>query len=269
MASRGSFTGSEFSEDELEVNVRAGAEHGADGSHSEGEEGPGRKRCRPARSKARRMAANVRERKRILDYNQAFNALRVALHHDLSGKRLSKIATLQRAISRISALSVFLRNNPPATSSNACGHRECHGQAGGSRSEAAQAAPVHQEHQGYAAWRQPLGRQTQRPLAEQQVYADSLRHAGPVCPPSPHYSCYSPEDQLYPAGGTCGSPTSDTASPPRYGRLMEGLGYQPGFWGSCSQGHMDGYWESPQTLPFSWHMSYLQDPGPQHCYPML
>ncbi|XP_012581551.1 PREDICTED: class A basic helix-loop-helix protein 9 [Condylura cristata] len=54
----------------------------------------GRKRARPVRSKARRIAANVRERKRILDYNEAFNALRRALRHDLGGKRLSKIATL-------------------------------------------------------------------------------------------------------------------------------------------------------------------------------
>ncbi|XP_053363990.1 class A basic helix-loop-helix protein 9-like [Clarias gariepinus] len=70
-----------------------------------------KKRRRPARSKARRVAANVRERKRILDYNQAFNALRLVLNHDLSGKRLSKIATLRRAIHRISALSELLQSN--------------------------------------------------------------------------------------------------------------------------------------------------------------
>ncbi|XP_014645300.1 PREDICTED: class A basic helix-loop-helix protein 9 [Ceratotherium simum simum] len=69
----------------------------------------GRKRARPVRSKARRMAANVRERKRILDYNEAFNALRRALRHDLGGKRLSKIATLRRAIHRITALSLLAR----------------------------------------------------------------------------------------------------------------------------------------------------------------
>ncbi|GAA6087047.1 class A basic helix-loop-helix protein 9-like [Tachysurus ichikawai] len=71
----------------------------------------GKKRKRPARSKARRVAANVRERKRILDYNQAFNALRMVLNHDLSSKRLSKIATLRRAIHRISALSGLLHSN--------------------------------------------------------------------------------------------------------------------------------------------------------------
>uniref|UniRef100_A0A8B9CGY5 Basic helix-loop-helix family member a9 n=1 Tax=Anser brachyrhynchus TaxID=132585 RepID=A0A8B9CGY5_9AVES len=80
---------------------------------------------RPARSKARRMAANVRERKRILDYNQAFNALRLALKHDLSGKRLSKIATLRRAISRITALSLSLHG---AARCWPCAHSECRGQ---------------------------------------------------------------------------------------------------------------------------------------------
>ncbi|XP_007520533.2 class A basic helix-loop-helix protein 9 [Erinaceus europaeus] len=86
-----------------------------------------RKRARPVRSKARRMAANVRERKRILDYNEAFNALRRALRHDLGGKRLSKIATLRRAIHRIAALSLVLRASPAPRWP--CGHLECHRQA--------------------------------------------------------------------------------------------------------------------------------------------
>ncbi|NWT28662.1 BHA09 protein, partial [Cardinalis cardinalis] len=86
-----------------------------------------RKRSRPVRSKARRMAANVRERKRILDYNQAFNALRLALKHDLGGKRLSKIATLRRAINRIAALSLSLRG---AGCCWPCAHSECRARAG-------------------------------------------------------------------------------------------------------------------------------------------
>ncbi|TSK49644.1 Class A basic helix-loop-helix protein 9 [Bagarius yarrelli] len=86
-----------------------------------------KKRKRPFRSKARRVAANVRERKRILDYNQAFNALRVVLNHDLSGKRLSKIATLRRAIHRISALSSILHLNSREKESvpPLCVHPEC------------------------------------------------------------------------------------------------------------------------------------------------
>ncbi|XP_016057374.1 PREDICTED: class A basic helix-loop-helix protein 9 [Miniopterus natalensis] len=88
-------------------------ENGAPRTLGEADEAPSsRKRARPARSKARRVAANVRERKRILDYNEAFNALRRALRHDLGGKRLSKIATLRRAIHRITALSLASRSTP-------------------------------------------------------------------------------------------------------------------------------------------------------------
>lgn len=109
-------------------------ENGAPRGLGEVEETAGRKRARPVRSKARRMAANVRERKRILDYNEAFNALRRALRHDLGGKRLSKIATLRRAIHRITALSLVLRASPAPRWP--CAHLECHGQAarsGGAR----------------------------------------------------------------------------------------------------------------------------------------
>lgn len=122
MSLSGTSTESEFSEDEQE-----GCVSGLEVSDSPSEDplnklstasesdimevSVAKKRRRPARSKARRVAANVRERKRILDYNQAFNALRVVLNHDLSGKRLSKIATLRRAIHRISELSALLHSN--------------------------------------------------------------------------------------------------------------------------------------------------------------
>uniref|UniRef100_A0A8D2N3T8 BHLH domain-containing protein n=1 Tax=Zonotrichia albicollis TaxID=44394 RepID=A0A8D2N3T8_ZONAL len=100
---------------------------GADASPGDTDGMKVRKRSRPVRSKARRMAANVRERKRILDYNQAFNALRLALKHDLGGKRLSKIATLRRAINRIAALSLSLRG---AGCCWPCAHPECRARAG-------------------------------------------------------------------------------------------------------------------------------------------
>lgn len=103
-------------------------ENGAPRGLGEAEEVPSsKKRARPVRSKARRVAANVRERKRILDYNEAFNALRRALRHDLGGKRLSKIATLRRAIHRITALSLVLRASPAPRWP--CGHQECRRQA--------------------------------------------------------------------------------------------------------------------------------------------
>ncbi|XP_027014479.1 class A basic helix-loop-helix protein 9 [Tachysurus fulvidraco] len=278
MTSRSSFAGSEYSEEELELSLEAQVhddtiDSDQKGSYtdsaspsstiSEAEEGRLKKRSRPVRSKARRMAANVRERKRILDYNQAFNALRVALHHDLSGKRLSKIATLQRAINRISALSVFLSNNPPSRASKACNHQECHGQFG-------HLSPTHTEPQGYMSWEQPLAHQIQmhRRPSEQQTYMDHWRHVGSTCPLSPRYSCYSPEVQLYANGGSCGSPASGNASPSRYSTcLSDGLGYQAGVWGSCSQTYVDG--QCAATRPFSWHMSYLQEAGPQQCYPTL
>ncbi|KAM6164515.1 class A basic helix-loop-helix protein 9 [Rhynchocyon petersi] len=121
--------GVEGSAEDVEVGRGLGVlrENGAPRGQGEAEEAAGRKRARPVRSKARRMAANVRERKRILDYNEAFNALRRALRHDLGGKRLSKIATLRRAIHRIAALSLVLRASPAPCWP--CGHLECHGQA--------------------------------------------------------------------------------------------------------------------------------------------
>lgn len=82
-------------------------ENGAPRGLGEAEEvANSRKRARPVRSKARRMAANVRERKRILDYNEAFNALRRALRHDLGGKRLSKIDHLVWALGGTQLLPV-------------------------------------------------------------------------------------------------------------------------------------------------------------------
>ncbi|KAI8507589.1 helix loop helix domain [Branchiostoma belcheri] len=76
---------------------------------------------RIVRSKAKRVAANVRERRRISEYNKAFNQLRVSLNHPLSGKRLSKIATLRRAINRIKALRDSLDSAPPAVEEDSDG----------------------------------------------------------------------------------------------------------------------------------------------------
>ncbi|XP_030818834.1 class A basic helix-loop-helix protein 9 [Camarhynchus parvulus] len=136
-----------------------------------------RKRSRPVRSKARRMAANVRERKRILDYNQAFNALRLALKHDLGGKRLSKIATLRRAINRIAALSLSLRG---AGCCWPCAHSECRARAG---------LPA-----------QEPGLRGSRP----QLPWEPLS-AGTRCPPSPLSAAFSPQRQLHHYESSCGS----------------------------------------------------------------
>ncbi|XP_071754493.2 class A basic helix-loop-helix protein 9 [Centroberyx gerrardi] len=287
-----SVAGSEFSEEELELGVLGqGEDEGSDRSpkvpfqDSEGsasspgepEEGQTKKRSRPVRSKARRVAANVRERKRIMDYNQAFNALRVALNHDLSGKRLSKIATLQRAINRISALSVFLNSNPP---SKPCAHRECNRSAVGpaamgvSRLEQTRVAVPRLEPQSYVPWHTTISHQMQpqqgphihRLPAEPHVYMDNI---GSSCPPSPHYPCYPTEGPLYASHGHCGSPPDHPPSPLRYPQVGEGLGYQPGVWASCTQGYMDTFVEPSPALGLPWQVSYLQEPGAQHSLSLL
>ncbi|KAJ7990641.1 hypothetical protein DPEC_G00302500 [Dallia pectoralis] len=146
MSSHASLTESEFSEDELEGSVlgldQEEENSGSDVSEDDCKKSPlhgnevpdgscqdTKRRGRPIRSKARRVAANVRERKRILDYNQSFNALRKALKHDLNGKRLSKIATLKRAINRISSLTIFLRSHPDSSAlprgQPMCTHAQC------------------------------------------------------------------------------------------------------------------------------------------------
>ncbi|XP_078278928.1 uncharacterized protein LOC144606547 [Rhinoraja longicauda] len=114
MPRTGGYAGADEASDEgEEPGERRGRGRGSAVEAGPGQrpESRGKKRSRPVRSKARRVAANVRERKRIVDYNQAFNALRLSLRHDLNGKRLSKIATLRRAISKIASLSTLLRSD--------------------------------------------------------------------------------------------------------------------------------------------------------------
>uniref|UniRef100_A0A674AKU0 Basic helix-loop-helix family, member a9 n=1 Tax=Salmo trutta TaxID=8032 RepID=A0A674AKU0_SALTR len=255
----------EFSEEELELSMLGqgeddeasdgspkgplqGSEVSASSPPSDDTEGDqSKKRSRPVRSKARRVAANVRERKRILDYNQAFNALRVALNHDLSGKRLSKISTLQRAINRISALSVFLSSNPP---SKPCSHRECQWPAGRTLAVGTPQQGTHPH--------------PHRLPTETHLYIDSL---GSSCPPSPHYPCYPAKGQLYPSRGHCGTgnPLEQPPSPIRYTQVGEGLGYQTRGWASCAQGYIDAFMESSPALGLPWQVSHIQETaGPQH-----
>lgn len=281
-----SVAGSEFSEEELELGVLGqGEEEGSPkasfqdsesstSSPSDPEESQSKKRNRPVRSKARRMAANVRERKRIMDYNQAFNALRVALNHDLSGKRLSKIATLQRAINRISALSVFLSSNPP---SKPCTHRECNRASTGpaamgtSRLEQTRVPVPRLEQQSYIPWHTSISHQMQPQQAhhmhrlptEPHVYMENTMSS---CPPSPHYPCYSTEGQLYATHGHCSSPPNHPPSPLPYPQVGEGLGYQPGLWASCTQGYMDTFVEPSHSLGLPWQVSYKHEP--EHSLPL-
>lgn len=252
-----SVEGSELSEEELgaaEQREGEGPAEAAFQARNNAEEGNSLKRHRPARSKARRMAANIRERKRILDYNQAFNTLRIALNHDLSGKRLSKIATLQRAINRISALSVFLNANPARS---ACTHGECNRSSvqsavamGTSNLEQLSIAIPHLEHQSYLPWHasasQPVqsqGPPVWRLASEPHVYMS----AGVTA------CSYPSEEHLYRSQGACSAP-SDFPPSHLYPQLGEGLGYQPGMWLPCSQKHTDNFVEPSLALGPPWPM---------------
>ncbi|XP_062478382.1 class A basic helix-loop-helix protein 9 [Pezoporus occidentalis] len=191
-----------------------------------------RKRSRPVRSKARRMAANVRERKRILDYNQAFNALRLALKHDLGGKRLSKIATLRRAINRITALSLSLHG------AGCCWHSECRSRAG-----------VLVQEPGV------------KPSHPQLPWEPGSTAALQRCPPSPLYTAFSPERQLH----HYESLKEDRSVPiPAY--CSSGT-HHPGLRGACQQRYT-GSLQDPLSGAIPWQLGYCQSWGHQQCLPI-
>ncbi|XP_018416531.1 PREDICTED: class A basic helix-loop-helix protein 9 [Nanorana parkeri] len=218
-------------------------------SESEVDEAKPKKRTRPVRSKARRIAANVRERKRILDYNQAFNALRQALKHDLSGKRLSKIATLKRAINRISSLSMFLHSSPPQKRS--CSHTECHLQYSGQRqSEIKDSSP-----QAYM-----VPPQTHQTVSANPNYGEI---AQPQQCPSPYYTRLSPEAPYL--QGSYGSSTEDNSMPgfPYYTHGSYSIGVR----GSYFQNHMDTLTE-PAPGSFTCQLGCFQGSAYQHSLSM-
>ncbi|XP_026717693.1 class A basic helix-loop-helix protein 9 [Athene cunicularia] len=196
-----------------------------------------RKRSRPVRSKARRMAANVRERKRILDYNQAFNALRLALKHDLGGKRLSKIATLRRAINRITALSLSLHG---AGCCWPCAHSECRSRAG---------VPA-----------QDPGMKASRPQPRWEP--GSSGGAGlQRCPPSPLSAGFFPERQLH----RYESPREDRSGPsPAY--CSSGTPH-PGLRGAWQQRYT-GSLQDPLAGAVPWQLGYCQSWGHHQCLPI-
>lgn len=186
-----------------------------------------RKRSRPARSKARRMAANVRERKRILDYNQAFNALRLALKHDLGGKRLSKIATLRRAINRITALSLSLRG---AGCCWPCAHSECRARAG---------VPA-----------QEPGLKGGRPqLPWEPIPAGTRR------PPSPPCAAFSPQRQLH------------RYESPRENRAAPGPACGSGGIPAPRLQRAPGSLREPPAGAVPWQLGHCQGWGHQQCLP--
>ncbi|MBN3299786.1 BHA09 protein, partial [Amia calva] len=199
----------------------------------------------------------------------------MALKHDLNGKRLSKIATLRRAINRISSLSVFLRSNPTAPAAAAaprhpCAHPECHGPLEDSRMEMGKEEGYQMPPETHLHPQPPAHHQHALPHTHpsEQLYADPPGHLVPSCSPSPHYHRYSPESQLYlPHHGHYNSPREEIRSPPYYGN-GGGAGYQFGVRTTCHQNHMDNLAECSSPLPFSWQLSYLQGTGYQQSLSM-
>ncbi|KAJ1186062.1 hypothetical protein NDU88_002847 [Pleurodeles waltl] len=254
-----SVTESDYSEDDLEgddARVGPGPEllrmdskdSEASPSTSDPEEAKVKKRARPVRSKARRVAANVRERKRILDYNQAFNALRMTLKHDLSGKRLSKIATLRRAINRISTLSMFLRSSPAPKWS--CNHTECHLRHEGALTQEAR-------HSASQPFHVPSDSRLPPSAAN---YAD-ITHFQQS--PSPLYSRFSPENPFFHSHH--GSPREEhlMPSPPYY----PNANYHDAVRSTCHQNHTDNFMESSPGH-FQWQFGFLPGAGYQHSLPI-
>uniref|UniRef100_A0A8C8VLL2 Basic helix-loop-helix family member a9 n=1 Tax=Pelusios castaneus TaxID=367368 RepID=A0A8C8VLL2_9SAUR len=201
-----------------------------------------RKRNRPVRSKARRVAANVRERKRILDYNRAFNALRLALKHDLNGKRLSKIATLRRAINRIASLSTSLHTSPARRWP--CAHTECRIWYDGPQEEAS------------ITGGQP--QLIQLPFQHSYPETSNFQH----CPPSPAYPRYSAEPLLLPHYG---SPKKDhfISSPAYYCSGNSPLGVRA----LCQHKH-PGRIRDSLPGPVSWQLGCIQGSSYQQSLPM-
>ncbi|XP_051966576.1 class A basic helix-loop-helix protein 9-like [Xyrauchen texanus] len=220
-----------------------------------------KRRNRPVRSKARRDAANIRERKRISDYNQAFNALRTVLKHDLSGKRLSKIATLKRAFHHISALSLYLRTHstmepdaPP------CTHTECHRQ------------PEENDllHKKSRTSMKPVENYLHHHSELQGTYAHTVSPDIPgilyqeiSSSPSPHYSQCTTNSELHMNHGHY-SHQWDEQNTEYY---SVGPGCQHGMRVSCHQNHIDNCADST-TVPLSWQLGYLQCQGYQHSLSM-
>lgn len=258
-------TESEVSEDELEdcpldQDEDCGKNH--PGKHRSESSGPSdaedskavKRHTRPKRSKARRAAANIRERKRILDYNQAFNALRTVLKHDLSGKRLSKISTLRRAIHRISTLSSYLQTHS-STEPHApqCTHTECF-RLPEESSSLPRKTGTFQEPMGNYIPHQP--ELTGSPEIPGIVYQDISNLA-----PSPRYGHCATNSQEHLSHGHFVHQWDDQSSGGYYTGLQEGTRV------SCHQNHMDTYADSVNPS-LSWQLGYLQCHGYQQSLSM-
>ncbi|XP_050315823.1 protein Fer3-like isoform X2 [Anthonomus grandis grandis] len=88
------------------VSNRIGRNGGSNGSHSS------KKPRRRVATLAQRRAANIRERRRMFNLNEAFDKLRRKVPTFAYEKRLSRIETLRLAITYISFMTELLHGHP-------------------------------------------------------------------------------------------------------------------------------------------------------------
>ncbi|XP_052471824.1 class A basic helix-loop-helix protein 9-like [Carassius gibelio] len=211
------------------------------------------KRCpRPKWSKARRVAANIRERKRILDYNQAFNTLRTVLNHDLSRKRLSKIATLRRAIHHISTLSLYLRTHADTEPyAPLCTQTECDRQPEENVSLPRKTETFQEPIENYTTKKsEALGVSQETPGIMHQDMTNSV--------PSPHYSHCATNSQVHMSHG---------CSSGHHWLDYNNGGCEHGMRVTCHQNHTDTYADSARPS-LAWQLGYLQYHGYQQSLSM-
>ncbi|XP_051962549.1 class A basic helix-loop-helix protein 9-like [Xyrauchen texanus] len=215
---------------------------------------------RPVRSKARRATANIRERKRILDYNQAFNALRTVLKHDISGKRLSKISTLRRAIHHISALSSYLgTHSTMEPDAPACTHTECYRQP--EENDWLPRKTIHLQKPVENYLQSELQGTHDHMVSPEEpgiLYQDILGSAL-LCSPSPQCSHCTNNSELHMNHVHYSHQLNDQST--EY--YSVGPGNQQAMRVSCHQNQMDTYADSA-TVPLAWQLGYLQCHGFQH-----
>nr|SVF01464.1 48 related 3 [Gerris buenoi] len=94
------------------IHHRIGLSRSSSGSGSSQSHGGGRKPRRRVATIAQRRAANIRERRRMFNLNEAFDKLRRKVPTFAYEKRLSRIETLRLAITYIAFMNELLSGTP-------------------------------------------------------------------------------------------------------------------------------------------------------------
>lgn len=98
---------------------------------------------------AQRRAANIRERRRMFNLNEAFDKLRRKVPTFAYEKRLSRIETLRLAITYIGFMSELMNGSPNGNSSNENRSPEIYPSAAPPNHHHFHPVPYHQHHREY------------------------------------------------------------------------------------------------------------------------